>query len=125
MLAFVLDALVSLRLRFVEFGVLRAIGLSMGQMAEIVSVRQLLVALFGTSVGTAVGVAASHLYVPHLAVGSAFGGAVPPVLVRIAWGDIVTVYLALLVALGAITLSTVLMLRRAHFFEAIKLGQTT
>jgi len=29
------------------------------------------------------------------------------------------------VALATITLSTVLMLRRARFFEAIKLGQTT
>ena len=125
MLAFILDALVSLRLRFVEFGVLRAIGLSMGQMAEIVSARQLLVALFGTSVGTGVGVVVSHLYVPHLAVGGSFGGSVPSVLVRIAWGDIVAVYLALLVALATITLSTVLMLRRARIFEAIKLGQTT
>jgi putative ABC transport system permease protein len=112
-------------LRFVEFGVLRAIGLSMGQMAEIVSARQLLVALFGTSIGTGVGVLVSYLYVPHLAVGGSFGGAVPPILVRIAWSDIVAVYVALLVALATITLSTVLMLRRARFFEAIKLGQTT
>ena len=125
MLAFILDALVGLRLRFVEFGVLRAIGLSMGQMAEIVSARQLLVALFGTSIGTGVGVLVSYLYVPHLAVGGSFGGAVPPILVRIAWSDIVAVYVALLVALATITLSTVLMLRRARFFEAIKLGQTT
>jgi len=125
MLAFVLDALVSLRLRFVEFGVLRAIGLSMGQMARVVLVRQMLVALYGTSLGTAIGIGVSYLYVPHLAIGGSFGGTVPPILVRIAWGDISAVYLALLVALGAITLFTVLSLRRARFFEAIKLGQTT
>jgi putative ABC transport system permease protein len=125
MFAFVLDALASLRLRFVEFGVLRAIGLSMGQMASVVLIRQMLVALYGTSVGTAIGIGVSHLYVPHLAIGGSFGGSVPPILVRIAWSDISAVYIALLLALEAITLLTVLALRRARFFEAIKLGQTT
>jgi putative ABC transport system permease protein len=67
-LGFLLYAVFSFRQRFIELGVLRAIGLSVGQMAAFLAGEQLALIVIGAVVGTGLGVWASRLFIPFLQV---------------------------------------------------------
>ncbi len=118
-LGFLLYAVTSFRQRFVELGTLRALGLSIGQMAAFLTLEQAAIVLGGGAAGTALGLAASWLFIPFLQVGPQ----VPPFVVRIAWSELSAIYAVFgamfagaVVALGAL-------LARMRIFEAVKLGE--
>src|SRR5215216_966041 len=124
-LGFLLYALFSFRRRFIEMGMLRAIGLSMRQMTSLLAAELAFLVLLGIGVGTALGVFASRLFVPFLQIGASAQSQYPPFQIEIAWLSIVEIYvlfaLLFVAALGA--LSTLLV--RMKIFQAIKLGETT
>jgi putative ABC transport system permease protein len=120
---FLLYALLSFRERFIHLGVLRAIGLSVGQMAAYLALEQFVLILTGLAAGTGIAVLAAFLFIPHLPVTLSQHPGVPPYLVEIAWGDILSLYLIfgamLLVGVGA----TIWSLLRMNIFQAVKLGE--
>jgi putative ABC transport system permease protein len=122
-LGFLLYALFSFRRRFIEMGMLRAIGLSVGQMVELLAAELASLILLGMGVGTALGVLASRLFVPFLRMGAATQAQYPPFQIQIAWLSIVEIYILLaglfLAALGVL----VGLLARMKVFQAIKLGE--
>ena len=124
-LGFLLYALFSFRRRFIEMGMLRAIGLSVQQMTSLLAAELAFLVLLGIGVGTALGVFASRLFVPFLQIGASAQSHYPPFQIEIAWLSIVEIYilfaLLFVAALGA--LSTLLV--RMKIFQAIKLGETT
>jgi putative ABC transport system permease protein len=124
-LGFLLYALFSFRRRFIEMGMLRAIGLSIRQMTSLLAAELAFLVLLGIGVGTALGVFASRLFVPFLQIGASAQSQYPPFQIEIAWLSIVEIYvlfaLLFIAALG--TLSTLLV--RMKIFQAIKLGETT
>jgi putative ABC transport system permease protein len=69
-LGFLLYALFSFRRRFIEMGILRAIGLSVRQMIGLLAAELGLLILIGMAAGTALGVLASWLFVPFLQMGT-------------------------------------------------------
>jgi putative ABC transport system permease protein len=124
-LGFLLYALFSFRRRFIEMGMLRAIGLSVRQMISLLAAELAFLVLLGIGVGTALGVFASRLFVPFLQIGASAQSQYPPFQIEIAWLSIAEIYvlfaLLFVAALGA--LSTLLV--RMKIFQAIKLGETT
>ena len=124
-LGFLLYALFSFRRRFIELGVLRAIGLSVGQMTAFLTWELALLLLIGIVAGTVLGVSVSGLFIPYLQVGTEPSAQVPPFVVEIAWPAIFRIYilfaLLFVVALGGLAA----LLVRMRVFEAIKLGETT
>ena len=124
-LGFLLYALFSFRRRFIEMGMLRAIGLSIRQMTSLLAAELAFLVLLGIGVGTALGVFASRLFVPFLQIGASTQSQYPPFQIEIAWLSIIEIYvlfaLLFIAALG--TLSTLLV--RMKIFQAIKLGETT
>jgi putative ABC transport system permease protein len=122
-IGFLLYALFSFRERFVQLGVLRAIGLSTRQMSAALAIEQLLLLLTGLLAGTGIAVLTAYLFVPHLPVTFGSHPGTPPYVVEIAWDDITRVYLVfglmLLVGIG----STLWSLRRMKIFQAVKLGE--
>jgi len=124
-LGFLLYALFSFRRRFIEMGMLRAIGLSIQQMTSLLAAELAFLVLLGIGVGTALGVFASRLFVPFLQIGASAQSQYPPFQIEIAWLSIAQIYvlftLLFVAALGA--LSTLLV--RMKIFQAIKLGETT
>ena len=124
-LGFMLYALFSFRRRFIEMGMLRAIGLSVRQMTSLLAAELAFLVLLGIGVGTALGVFASRLFVPFLQIGASAQSQYPPFQIEIAWLSIAEIYvlfaLLFVAALGA--LSTLLL--RMKIFQAIKLGETT
>ncbi|MBN1286734.1 MAG: FtsX-like permease family protein [Anaerolineae bacterium] len=123
-LGFLLYMAFSFRRRFIEVGVMRAIGLSVRQMMGCVAWELAFLVLIGGVAGTALGVAASTLFIPYLQVGVTPEETIPPFLVSIAWQDILRIYFLLgllfLIMLGVLAV----LLWRTKIFEAIKLGET-
>jgi putative ABC transport system permease protein len=124
-LGFLLYALFSFRRRFIEMGMLRAIGLSIQQMTSLLAAELAFLVLLGIGVGTALGVFASRLFVPFLQIGASPQSQYPPFQIEIAWLSIAQIYM--LFALLFIAALTVLsrLLVRMKIFQAIKLGETT
>jgi putative ABC transport system permease protein len=124
-LGFLLYALFSFRRRFIEMGMLRAIGLSIRQMTSLLAAELAFLVLLGIGVGTALGVFASRLFVPFLQIGASAQSQYPPFQIEIAWLSIAQIYVlfALLFIAALSALSALLV--RMKIFQAIKLGETT
>lgn len=123
-LGFLLYALLSFQRRFVELGVLRAIGLSATQMTIFLAAELGFLILMGGLVGTGLGIWISDMFIPYLQVGSSVESQIPPYVVYVAWPAILRVYfLFSLLFVGALG-TLVVLLRRMKIFQAIKMGET-
>jgi putative ABC transport system permease protein len=122
-LGFLVYAVVSFQRRFIELGMLRAVGLSVLQMAGFLAAEQALIILTGAGLGTGLGVWASDQFIPFMQVGVEKTALVPPFLVQIAWSELRTIYAVfgamLLVAVSVL----IVLLVRMKVFEAVKLGE--
>ena len=123
-LGFLLYALFSFRRRFIELGILRAIGLSSGQMTTFLAWELAFLILIGVVAGTGLGAWVSALFIPYLQVGTGPSAQIPPFVVEIAWPAIFRIYalfgLLFVAALGGLAA----LLLRMKIFQAVKLGET-
>ena len=123
-LGFLLYALFSFRRRFIELGILRAVGLSSGQMIAFLAWELAFLILVGLGAGTGLGVWVSRLFIPYLQVGADASANIPPFAVEIAWPAVFRIYVLFgalfVVALGVLTT----LLLRMKVFQAVKLGET-
>jgi putative ABC transport system permease protein len=124
-LGFLLYALFSFRRRFIEMGMLRAIGLSIKQMTALLAAELAFLVLLGIGVGTALGVFASRLFVPFLQIGASAQSQFPPFQIQIAWLSIVQIYILFALLFFAALSALSALLVRMKIFQAIKLGETT
>ncbi len=122
-LGFLLYAVVSFRRRFIELGMLRAVGLSAGQMGAYLAGEQALLILIGGALGTALGLWASSLFIPYQQLGLDKTAQVPPFVVQIAWGDLWTIYALFGAMLVLAVLVLIVLLLRMRIFEAVKMGE--
>jgi putative ABC transport system permease protein len=123
-IGFLLYSLFSFRRRFIELGVLRAIGLSYIQMVSYLAWELAFLIFMGIGAGTALGVGASKWFIPFLQLGYGEAAQIPPFVVEISWSAIFKIYslFGILFVLGLTVL--VVMLQRMKIFQAIKLGET-
>ena len=124
-LGFLLYALFSFRRRFIEMGMLRAIGLSIKQMTALLAAELAFLVLLGIGVGTGLGVFASRLFVPFLQIGASTQSQYPPFQIQIAWLSIVQIYILFAFLFFAALSALSGLLVRMKIFQAIKLGETT
>jgi putative ABC transport system permease protein len=122
-LGFLVYAVVSFQRRFIELGTLRAVGLSVGQMAAFLIGEQALLILIGGGLGTALGIWASTLFIPYLQVGAGKMAQVPPFVVQIAWEQLWTIYAIFGIMFVAAVAVLLVLLMRMRIFEAVKLGE--
>jgi len=123
LLGFLLHSLISFRRRMIELGVLRAIGLSVGQMIGFLGFEQLLLIASGISAGTALGIWVSDLYIPFMQVGTTKHANIPPFVVLKAWDDIFIIYGVFAAMLILAIAGMIWFLMRLRIFEAVKLGE--
>ena len=124
MIGFLLYTIFSYRRRYVELGILRAIGLSQTSMIVSVAWELGLLIVMGLALGLGIGLAVSVLYIPYMQFVSSLEGIVPPYVVTMAWTEIaqiVALFLATFLVIMAILL---VILRRMRIFQAVKLGET-
>ena len=123
-LGFLLYAFFSFRKRFIELGILRAIGLSAAQMMILLGVELAFLLGLGLSIGTLLGVGVSNLFIPYLQVGTEQTSRVPPFLIQIDWTSVFSIYILFILLFGLALLILSILLLRMKVFQAIKLGET-
>jgi len=116
-------AFVSFRRRFIELGILRAIGLSVPQMLLALGFEQFTLIVAGVAAGTGFGVLASKMFIPFLQVRGGPRALIPPFVVQIAWGDMLKVYVIFGTMLLVTVIGLVWLLARMRIAEAVKLGE--
>ncbi|NLV73246.1 MAG: ABC transporter permease [Chloroflexi bacterium] len=123
MLGLMIYAFINMRQWTIQFGVLRAIGLSSSQLIRLVILEQLVVVISGMLVGAAFGIVMSYLFLPFLQVSYAATLPLPPIVVHVAWEGIYRVYAIIGAALLIVVVGMIRPLSRIRMFEAIKLGE--
>jgi putative ABC transport system permease protein len=123
-LGFLLYALFSFRRRFIEFGVLRAVGLSAQQMISFLGWELAFLILMGGGLGTVLGGWVSAFFIPFLQVGVDETSRIPPYVVDVAWSAIFQIYVLFGILFVVALVALIVMLRRMRIFEAVKLGET-
>jgi putative ABC transport system permease protein len=113
----------SLRQRFLQFGILRAIGLSIGQLVGMLFIEQVLSVGVAVAMGTILGGWASRLFLPFTKVSADLTGSVPEFMIIISGSDLGKIYLTLggMLLFGLIGLVVILSRMRLH--QAVKLGE--
>jgi len=124
MIGFLLYTIFSYQQRYVELGILRAIGLSQSAMIVSVAWELGLLILTGLIFGLGIGLAVSFLYIPYMQFVSNLAGITPPYLVMIAWTEIIQIMGLFVLTFVVIMLILLMTLRRMRIFQAVKLGET-
>jgi putative ABC transport system permease protein len=123
-LGFGLYTVSSLRRRMIEFGVLRAIGLSDVQMIASLLIEQTIIVVSGAFLGLVIGSATSVAFIPFFRVGATAEAIIPPFQVLLAWGDVTVILSAFAAILLVTSLGVIYRLGRLKIFEAVKLGES-
>ena len=123
MLGFLFYSILAFQRRFVELGMLRAIGLSTGQLGTLLAIEQTFIIGIAILAGTLIGVSASNLFIPFLQLPLVERDLFPPFAVQIATEQILIIYAVFGVVLVATVAITVVLLRRMKLFQAVKLGE--
>ncbi|RIK40213.1 MAG: hypothetical protein DCC55_15725 [Chloroflexi bacterium] len=123
MLTLVIYAVLSYRQRFIQLGILRAIGLARGQLALWLGSEQIVVTSLAILAGVYLGLLASHLFIPFLQIGYSETELAPPFIVTIAWDDVIMIVVALFSATLLTTVGMVGVLMRLQASKAVKLGE--
>jgi putative ABC transport system permease protein len=123
-LAFLLHMVFSFQRRFIELGVLRAAGLSMGQMTGYLVWELAFLILIGGVIGTILGYFSSNIFIPFMQIGQEASDLIPPFKVLIAWDSIYQIYWMFGILFTLTLLVSIILLRRMRIFQAIKLGET-
>jgi putative ABC transport system permease protein len=106
------------RAQATQLGSLRAMGLGGLSVAIYLILLQGMAAASGILSGTSIGLATTLLYLPLLD----FSDGLPPYLVRVAWSDIILVYIIFAGILFFVTLLTTLLMSRERLTTIVKLG---
>ena len=122
-LGFLFFSVLSFQRRFVELGMLRAIGLSSRQLAVLLAWEQALIIGIGMLGGTIIGVTASRLFIPFLQVRRGDNPLIPPFIVELAWDQMRLIYIVFAAMLLLAVLLTMFLLRKMKLFQAVKLGE--
>ncbi len=122
-IGFLLNVLFSFRERFIQLGILRAIGLTVRQMGAFLGSEQLGLILIGLAGGTGITLLASLAFIPTLPLSTGLhpGALNTPVL--IAWEDIWRVYTIFGAMVLAGLAASLLSLRSMKVFQAVKMGE--
>lgn len=124
MIGFLLYTIFSYQKRYVELGILRAIGLSQSSMIVSVAWELGLLIIMGLALGLGIGLLVSVLYIPYMQFVSSLEGLAPPYVVTMAWTEIAQIIALFLATFLLIMLILLVILRRMRIFQAVKLGET-
>ncbi len=124
MIGFLLYTIFSYQRRYIELGILRAIGLSQSSMIVSVAWELGLLIIMGLALGLGIGLLVSVLYIPYMQFVSSLEGVVPPYVVTMAWTEIAQIVALFVGTFLLIMLILLVILRRMRIFQAVKLGET-
>jgi ABC-type antimicrobial peptide transport system permease subunit len=122
-IGFAVSAAVSSRERLTEFALLRALGLSTGQLSSWLSLENGLLVALSLAGGTGLGLLLAWLVLPLVSLTQAAGRVVPGVQVVVPWGTVALLELGMLLALVVVVGSLAWALRRVGLGSVLRLGE--
>lgn len=122
-MGFLLYAVFSLQRRFIELGILRAVGMSLRQLAMYLGWELALLVAAGVTAGTATGVLATRVYVPFLQGSVSSKARTMPFLILVDWPRIFLIYALFDVMFTVVLVVLLLFARQLRIFQAVKLGE--
>jgi ABC-type antimicrobial peptide transport system permease subunit len=120
---FVVSAAVSARERVTEFALLRALGLSSGQLSGWLSLENATLAVISLVAGSGLGLLVAWVALPFVTVTSRARAAYPPVEVNVPWTTIAVLEVAGIVALSAAVIGLTWSLGRIAMASALRMGE--
>lgn len=120
-IGFILYSYASIRRRFIQLGILQAIGLSLRQLVGYLVSEQLFLMSFAILGGAGIGLLASNIFVPFL---QAEVQPTPPFLVFSGLGEAAWLSLVFAIVLLLTLAGTISSLARMKVFQAIKMGES-
>jgi hypothetical protein len=120
---FAVSAAVSAAERTTEFAVLRAIGVSSGQLSRSLALEGGLVVLLAVAAGTALGAGLAWLVLPYVSLTGEGGRPFPDVRVVFPWRTAAWLELAVIVVLAAVVAVEIHVLRRMSLAPALRAGE--
>ncbi len=118
LVAAIIQSTASFRAQVTQLGTLRAMGLSGLAIAMYLIFLQGIAASSGILGGTGIGLATTRLFLPLLD----FSSGLPPYLVRVAWDEIVNVYIVFAAVLLLVAVLSIILLSRESLSTVVKLG---
>lgn len=106
-----------------EFGVLRALGMSLGRLAASLALEQTLVMLTGALLGAALGAILSDRVVPTLAIGATGEAITPPFIVQVEVAALAQYGLLMAGVLLAVLIASLLVVRRLSLAQTLRFGE--
>ncbi len=122
-IAFFLYVTASIHRRYIQIGILQAIGLPDRQMAFSLILEQVVLIVMAILGGVITGSLTAWLYLPGLQTGQAAGSPVPPFELLIGWEEVTWLCLVFCLILAITILITIYNLIHIHIFQAVKMGE--
>jgi hypothetical protein len=122
-LGFVVNAAVSARERVTEFALLRAVGLSGGQLSAWLSLESAGLAAISIVAGTALGLLLAWVVLPFVTVTQQAVAPVPPVEIVVPWTTIALLVVLSTVVLAITIAAIALLLRRIGLASVLRMGE--
>ena len=122
-LAFIAYGSMSAQARSGEFAVLRTMGFSGRQILGVVSFEQAFVIVAGIVAGTLLGFPLSRLMIGYMGLTENGAEPLPPLVSRVSWQAVITVYASLAIAVTVTVVSLVVLYSRLAVGRALRMGE--
>ncbi len=122
-LGYVIHAYVSFRNRQLQFAMLRTVGLSMRQLVAMLWVEQVLVIATGMALGTWMGGRLGATIMPFLGHDDWGDEVVPPFIMQVNWGALLTTYAAMILVFAVVSLALLIFIQRISLQRVLRLGE--
>ncbi|MCL4541539.1 MAG: ABC transporter permease [Chloroflexi bacterium] len=122
-MGFLLYSFLSYQRRMQQFGIMRAIGLSVWGLVALLGFEQLFLIILGVLLGTIIGRYASSLFIPFMHIDLTSHANIPLFLVHTPWDQVFKLYAVLAIVLLLAMPVMITMLLRMRIYEATKLGE--
>jgi putative ABC transport system permease protein len=120
---FLIYWIMSIRNRILQFGILRAMGLRLSELIQMLVLEQMLISLVAILIGAVIGSVTGNIFVPMLKLAFSTSDQVPPFKVMAYTGDYIKIYVivAAIIAIGLIVIGR--FVAKIKIAQAIKLGE--
>ncbi len=122
-MAFLIHSYASLRERFYQFGVLRAIGAFRRQLITQLAIEYAVLVIYGTAAGAAIGVWVSVLFTPYFRSAADEKAILPPMLPVIAEGEITQLTIIFIIVMVLVIVAATAQATQRRIFEVMRVGQ--
>lgn len=122
-LAFLIHSYASLRERFYQFGVLRAIGAFRRQLITQLAIEYAVLVVYGTAAGAVIGVWVSILFTPFFRSAADQKAILPPMLPVIAEGEITQLTIIFIIVMVLVIVAATAQATQRRIFEVMRVGQ--